>query len=234
MIRLLKLEEKKQHYLVTAFYAFIVAGLVEWIWPNVIPFTFFQFWKITGPIPEAIKLAWPIFAWGTGISFLIVLFKGSETYGSAEDVLSEGLVSSVFAGIFEEISFRWLIFFDAIVSYKLVNWLFFGFAGHGIPEWLYNHIGGPWANFLTMGHMQEILFGTLGWAVGAALLSTNGKFRDGHMYQGCLGWINSWFLGIFFFYIVFNYGLIPAILIHGLYDIFIDLAVFIAMKIRGE
>lgn len=89
----------------------------------------------------------------------------------------------------------------------------------GIPEWFHVHVWGPLANITTGGHLQEYLFHPSGFAVGAALLYSNAFFRDGHKHIGLFGYVNSWFLGMFFFYLMLNYGLPAAILVHFVYDL---------------
>jgi hypothetical protein len=229
-------EKKEQGYCSLAVGAFIVVLIVEWLWPDVIPFTMFQFWKLNGNLVDIVKMSWPVFAWGTGVSFLILVLKGVdyEERENAEKNFVVGFLTSLWAGVFEEISFRWLIFMDEIIGYKIVNWLFFGWAGFGMFEWIFLHISGPIANFFTLGYLSPILFNGFGWAVGSAILSSNGKFRDGHAYQGLLGFINSWFIGMFMFYLMFTYGLIASIVVHFLYDLFIDIVRYlIAISARG-
>ena len=53
------------------------------------------------------------------------------------------------------------------------------------------------------------------------MLYTNAFFRDGHRYQGPIGVLNSWFAGMFLFWIMFTYGLPAAILVHFMYDFLI-------------
>ncbi|HMO22056.1 MAG TPA: hypothetical protein PKC98_13950, partial [Candidatus Melainabacteria bacterium] len=64
------------------------------------------------------------------------------------------------------------------------------------------------------------------------LISANSRFRDGHKYQGFLGWVNSWFLGMVFFYMTLTYGLVAAIAVHFLYDMIIFLVIYIDMVIE--
>lgn len=45
--------------------------------------------------------------------------------------------------------------------------------------------------------------------------------RNGHAYQGWFGTINSWFLGLYFFYIMLTHGLLAAIVVHFTYDFII-------------
>lgn len=210
-------------YLIAAVMALFVVGLVKIFWPDFIPFTFFEFWYFKGSLAEVFRAAWPVFAWGIVVNIIVAVkdIKDRELVKNAEAFLTLGGCISIFAGVFEELSFRWILFYSAIIGAKVSNFLFFGWAGFGIGEWVYTNIAGPVANFFSLGALEPWLFGTLGWAVGAAIIGANGNFRKGHEYQGWFGSINSWFIGMFFFYIMFNYGLLAAVLVHFLYDMFI-------------
>lgn len=214
---------KQNGYLYSTIGALIVVVICELIWPEVIPFTFFQFLAFKGTLSQVLTASWPILLWGACVTAFFALTSRNDRHVNrhAELILVEGGVISVMAGVLEEIAFRWWIFYGAIVGVKISNFLFFGFLGFGIPAWLYLNLFGPVANLATLGILEPILFNGLGWAVGAAVLSSNGKFRDGHMYKGPIGWINSWFIGMFMFYLMFQYGLLAAVLIHFLYDLFI-------------
>ena len=178
--------------------------------------------------------AWPLFAWGTGISLICVLYTKNDRRmnRNAEDILVDGTIISVIAGVVEEITFRWLFFLGNIVSLKITNFLFFGFFGFGIPEWTHLHILGPIVDIITLHGLTPYLFHHTGWAVGAAMIATNSFFRDGHKYQGVFGWTNSWFGGMFFFYLMFTYGLLAAIAVHFLYDFLIFLVRYIDAAIE--
>jgi hypothetical protein len=80
------------------------------------------------------------------------------------------------------------------------------------------------ADWATHGMLHDLLYyihpGHTWFVVGAAIVSISIRFRDGHIYLGLIGWINAWFLGMFMFYLTFQYGLLAAILVHILYDIF--------------
>lgn len=89
----------------------------------------------------------------------------------------------------------------------------------GIPEWFHLNVWGPLADIFTGGFLHDTLFHPAGWAVGAAVIYANAFFRDGHKYQGIIGVVNSWFLGMFFFYLMLNHGLLAAILVHFAYDV---------------
>ncbi len=218
-----KSNENHGCFVLSAIGALILIGLTKLIRPQTIPFDFLHFWKINGSLLEAIKLSWIIFAWGILINVVVLVFSQRKpSYkDDAEVNLGIGFLISIWAGVMEEICFRWLLFYGVIVSLQIVNWMFFGCLGFGIAEWFYSYFLIPIANFTTLGYLEPILIDKYGWAVGAALISVNGRFRDAHAYQGIFGIINSWFLGMFFFYLMFNYGLIPAIFVHFLYDMLI-------------
>lgn len=112
---------------------------------------------------------------------------------------------------------EWLGIFLAglLVTGALV--LTFTIDGFDPLIWLYSLLI-PIADFATLGALHEHLYHPHSWAVGAAILSSNAVFRDGHKYQGPFGIINSWFGGMVLFWVMFNYGLLAAMCIHFLYD----------------
>ncbi len=207
-------------YVTAAVVSFLFAAVVKDLFPGVIPFGLFQFWHTTGTVGDWLGTAWPVLAWGAGLTALasLVTRNTREQNRNAERFLEAGWFVSLRAGVLEEASFRWAIFMAKIVGLTVVNWLIFGFLGFGVPEWLQIHIFGPVANFLTLGLLHDQLANPANWVVGAAMLSANALFRDGHKYEGLFGWVNSWFIGMFFFYLMFTYGLIASILVHFLYD----------------
>ena len=203
--------------------ALFMIVMARWLCPEVIPFTNFQFWKMNGSLGEAIKSSWILLVWGTGATILIAACtKNSQSENlEAESFLLNGLFRSVRAGVLEEICFRWILFYSAMVGIKTINWLIFGCLGWGFAEHMYTYVLCPIANWSTLGYMHDILFNELGWVVGAAVISSNGNFRNGHAYQGLLGYTNSWFVGMFLFFLMFRFGLVAAIVVHALYDIFL-------------
>lgn len=207
----------------------MLAVVASRFFPGAIPFGIFDFLGIKGGLGDWLKSAWPIFAWAIGATaaYSILTKNDRQANQEAEQIFGKGIVRSIIAGVVEEILFRWWIFLGMIVSVQIFNFFFFGFLGFGISEWLYLNIMGPIANFFTLGKMEWILFHPAGWFVGSAVLSANAYFRDGHKYQGPIGWINSWFIGMFMFYLLFQYGLLACIVVHFLYDLFIFLVRYI-------
>jgi len=214
-------KEEGSSFLVSAAFSALFVLLVSAIWPGTIPYSFFEFWSSKGTISEWFYASRWVFAWGVGFTIFasFTSYNKPEENRNAEAGLALGVIISVLAGVLEEICFRWLIFFSSIITAKVVNFLFFGFLGFGILEWLQLHLLGPIANFFTLGLLQDVLTNPAMWAVGAGMLTANAAFRDGHKYLGIIGFVNSWFIGMFFFYLMFTYGLPAAILVHFLYDL---------------
>ncbi len=232
MISKLK-KDNETNYLVVSFFALIIICLVKWLRPQTIPFDLFHFWQIKGSMWDWTIIAWPMFAWAVGLTIINCLTR-FDPHANAEERFLVGTAMSVFAGVVEEICFRWIRFFAAIVGLKVINYIFFGWLGFGIAEWFYTNVFCEVANFFTAGFLKPYLFSSLGWFVGAAIISSNGKFRNGHAYQGLFGYINSWFGGMFLFYVMFQFGLIAAIFVHFMYDFLIDITLYVmALKDRG-
>lgn len=216
-------QEEEQHFLSAAIKILAISAAVLFFFPGLLPFKILDVWKSSGTITQWLTSSWGIFAWGGGVTALICLLtKNSQQENAlAELNFGKGMVISVLAGLLEEISFRWAMFYGAMLVGQLVNWLFFGWAGFGLVQWLHLGLFGPVANFFTLGILQEQLLSTSTWYVGAGILAANARFRDGHKYLGLLGYINSWFIGMFMFYLMFRFGLLAAIVIHFLYDLLI-------------
>ncbi len=212
-----------RNYVVSALWGAITIAIVGRLWPSMIPYGAFDFWPMKGSVGDWLSSAWPAFVWGGGVTAIVAFATRNkrEVNRNAESLLVGGALISVWAGVVEEICFRWLIFLSSIFWVQVVNFVFLGFMGWGIPEHLFLWIFRPLADFTTLHGLHDVLYSPHGWAVGCAMLGANGLFRDGHKYQGPFGVVNSWFMGMFFFWIMFRYGLPAAILIHFLYDLLI-------------
>ncbi len=213
-------EEKPENFITTAFRCFIVAAVLLYIWPGLLPFGLFDLWKVQGNWTQWLHTAWPIFAWGGGVTALISLItrNKAEENAVAESNFIKGLKVSVLAGLLEEVAFRWAIFCCTCIGVQILNFILFGFMGFGLVELLQIYILGPIANFFTLGLLSEYLLSTSSWFIGAGILAANAKFRDGHKYLGWFGYVNSWFIGMFMFYLLFRYGVLAAIVVHFVYD----------------
>lgn len=205
-----------------AMWAPVLYFVAEWFYPDVVPFTFFSsFWHVEGNLRQWLACSWFVLAWGVGFNIFLDLFVRTRWIRSRStpgELFADGIIRSTFAGIFEEVVFRWLAFLAGIVMVKFTNFLFFDWLGFGIAKWFFLNFFGPIANFTTFGYLEPYLNHPAGWQVGAGMLITNAFFRDGHKYQGLIGWVNSWFGGMYLFWVMFTFGLPVAIGIHFLYD----------------
>lgn len=243
-------EEKKTPWPIKAVFGLFWLSIIVWIWPWAIePFTVLSLWSPPAGQPTIQLASWGeaayhIFVWGVVITavFSIRAISARKNFmeehldklevNNAEPNYLKGFLISVWAGVAEEISFRWIFFLYGMIGIKVGNWLFFGFLGFGIAEHIYLWIVGPVANFFTFGYLEHWLFHPAHWAIGAALIAANAKFRDGHKYQGFMGILNSWFLGMFLFWCMFKFGLLGAIAIHFFYDFLIFTCIYVISVCR--
>lgn len=184
-----------------------------------------------------ITASWLVFLWAGGFTLILAIFTSNSIAKNkrAEENLVRGSIKSLAAGVFEEICFRWAVFLGATIGLQVTNWLLFGWVDGlaGPVKWLHEVIFGPIATFMTLGKAEDLMLG-MGWVVGAAILAANAKFRDGHKYLGFIGFVNSWYIGIFLFYIVFTYGLLAAIVVHFLYNLLIEIIIYVDSVIERQ
>jgi hypothetical protein len=177
---------------------------------------------------EGLGKVWFIFAWGVVVTLLagIITSRMPRDY-SPSYVLGHGIWVSLNAGVFEELIYRWLRFSVAMITLPFFNLITFG-----LLKWAYQTFLIPIADFATFGALHDYLFHPASWVIGAAIISANGSFRDGHEGNGWFSYVNSWFIGMVFFYLMFNYGLFTAIIAHVLYDVAIFVVSAFAMSWR--
>ena len=202
------------------FWAILLVPVIKWFWPSLIPMGGFELWHATGALWDWRVAGKWLFAWAIGVSLVIYLISGTDGDNEPSEILSKGFAISLRAGVVEEIAFRWLIFMYSMAGLYIANWILGGFNEDylGLVRWFNVKILGNIANFFTFGLMHDYIFHPKYWVIGASLITTNILFRDGHMYQKWFGWINSWYCGMFLFYIALTYGLLAAIILHFLYD----------------
>lgn len=211
------------NFITVSLFSFVLVGVLKLAWPTIIPFGFWDMWTSKGPFWTSLLSVWPLFVWAIGLTVVGFMFGNRPSgYDIASDLLIKGVASGAFAGVFEEISYRWLLFYLSLIVVPVLDWLFLGFAGLHIVHWMYMSVLCPIADFFTLGYLHQYLGGSMGWIVAAGIISTNTDFRDGHKYLGTIGYINSWFGGMFLFWIVFNHGLLVAIAAHFLYNFLVN------------
>ena len=284
------LKNEGSNYLTNSLFACLVILIANGWWPEILaPFKTFgaPFWVLNGTWREWLGSVWPLFVWGCVVTLVLQLTRNSG-FGqflrprgdTAGEILSKGTLISLWAGIMEELTFRWLLYLGGIIALVVSNWLWgtafvyviltglsiglilwvnsltkwdnvlpailtgmaclagiIALAVHGLyldpVKWVFGALLVPLADFTSLGKMHTILYQPHSWAAGAAVVSVNALFRDGHKYQGWFGWVNSWFLGLVFFWVMFTYGLVAAMVVHFLYDFLIFATVALVRLLRG-
>jgi len=226
-----KSDQKKKPgcYLASVLFSIPTILFFELLFPGVIPFGPFELWVPKHGVGNWLLSAIPLFITGLIVAIFSCFWRYYIEEKSPDDPVDQltfGIPISIWAGVVEEICFRWLIFYAAIVSAKFTNICFFG-----LTRIFHIHIEGPIVNFFTLGYLNDYLGNPEKWAVGIAIVTTAALFRDGHKYQGLVGYIISWFGGMALFWFALNYGLLAAILIHFLYDLIFDITGFIFFSI---
>ncbi|HKX73490.1 MAG TPA: hypothetical protein VJM32_05725 [Candidatus Saccharimonadales bacterium] len=190
-------------------------------------------WKPDTTLWAGLADVWYIFAWAFITSAFIatvLVWKRVPRVGSAWAHFGGGMYTSVRAGVLEELIFRWLLVLSAPTALTIINWITLG-----LVKWVHTHWLLPLANWATLGILEPQLSDANNWVMAAAILYAAGAFRNGHAYLGFFGFINSWFIGMVMFYLVFNHGIITAIVAHFVYDaiIFGIMALSVAFRPRN-
>ncbi len=239
-----KSDKSDRNYIASAFFSALIIWIVNTWWPGTIPIPTFSLWVAKGDVGEWLALGAPLFVWGFAVQTILEfiqtanrnpfggLLRSTFHAPDAGSVWVGRMLLATWAGFVEEVCFRWLIFLGTIVGMKVWNWIFLGFADINIIRWIYVNIFCALADWTTFHKLHDFLFHSSGWAVGAAILSANAFFRDGHKYQGLLGLINSWFLGMFFFWLMFTHGLWAAIITHFTYNVIVSTVAVIGYSVR--
>lgn len=201
----------------------------QWI---PIPFGFWDLWTQQGSILNGLQSVWWIFAWGFGATLLVNIIAAvnktprEQTPGKA---FVYGVAVSFLAGFTEEIVFRWLRFILSMFVMMALNFITFG-----LVKWFYVTLMIPFVNWLTFGFLAPQLTDASSWIFAAAIIAANSAFQQGHEYLGLLGYVNSWFLGMVMFWLMFNYGLWTAIVAHVAYDLCVFSTRAVMMNFRPK
>lgn len=215
--------------------------IVNLIWDAMIPYGPLELWMPKGNPLVALAAMVPALLWGLTIQGLLELRNSKRMttldvrkYPLPSVILSDGARVSIVAGVFEELTFRWLLFLLFLFGYAVLN-LPFRAVGINLDSTVHLFLLTPVANFFTAGLLRDALYHDIGWHVGAAMLTANALFRNGHKYQGALGLVNAWFMGMYFFWMMLTFGLPYAIVVHALYDIVVfgTVALGAMARLRG-
>jgi hypothetical protein len=158
--------------------------------------------------------------WSVGVGYFLVFIFAALTVGALfmRDTLALGRVGiSLVCALLAFACYLWAEMADPIF-------------------WIYDNFMFPVANFMTAYMMSDVLgtpekFGYL-FVVGA--FAANIKFRDGHKYQGPIGFVNSWYSGMIFLYAMLTYGIWVAIFVHASYNVLLSLTRYAYRKTFGR
>lgn len=194
-----------------------VALLIFWIggsWAGVDRGLWWA-WERPNTVLAGLGDVYFIFIWAAvvpAIVQIVLILRKVPRSGEPASMFGGGLLISLKAGVLEEIVWRWILVLSAPVVLKLLNIITFGLVKWINTEWLI-----PLANWATFGALESQLV-TANWLAGAAILYAAASFRNQHAYLGLFGYVNSWFIGMVMFYLVFNHGIITAMVAHFAYD----------------
>ncbi|QVQ51782.1 hypothetical protein J4H86_23945 [Spiractinospora alimapuensis] len=198
-----------------AFVGAVVLYLVGGIWIDH-PLGFAVVWTIPTDVVGGLAATWPVFVWALVLAVVpgcVWVARGLTTPFTPREHAVLGLWVSVSSGLFEELRYRWLFLVGTPVFLAVANLVTFG-----LVEWVYTAGLVPVANVVTLGILEPELT-TGGWLLGATIVSVNAGFRKAHAYQGVFGWLNAWFIGMVLFFVLFNHGLVTAVVVHIGYDL---------------
>lgn len=241
-------------------------GILELIIPDFFNYPYF---KWSAPISDILRF-WPLLTWGLIGSIGSSIGK-EDHFNENEEIFIYDLITSILAGVWEEIGYRCFFICTGMISIVIGNWFFSTFLGFILGAiclviavaflkekniligigllalaglffwvtnlvdpvyWVYNHIIFPVLNFVSIGTLSPILYnGHEPLFVMGAILA-NAKFRDGHKYQGTFGLLNSWIGGFVLLYAMLTYGLLVAIIVHAIYDIFFAVSSYVSTEIK--
>ena len=223
---------KNRHYTQYAIWATvsIILCLLAFKW-DAVPFRFDQFLYFRGQIWEPFVMAAPLFFLGLVINAykMVTSTNPPEVHKNAKKLPLTGFVTSLMAGVMEELTFRWVLFFGCMGMIWVIDTVLLeGMVRNYIIE------SGYWLNtFATFGATPYAM-NPATWTIGIAVLASNWKFQEGHMYQGLTGFIFSWIGGMYFFAIMFQHGLYAAMLVHFAFDMFVFIMLMIDIWIEKQ
>lgn len=205
-------------YTVAVLILFGISGLVSWLGGDLVdfPLGYRAVWDIPADVLGGLRRTFWLFLWGTLLTVglgLVLIYRYVPREARPGTVFLRGTWLSLNAGFFEEIIFRWLLLIIAPAVLVVLN-----FVSFGLIRWLYGTILIPIANTTTLGILEPQLTDA-NWLLGAAIISVNGRFRRGHAHHGLFATVNSWFIGMVMFYLLFNFGMWAAIVAHIAYDL---------------
>lgn len=238
--------------------AILVVALVgvwafSWFFPD-----FFNYSYMSWGGWDKVLRFWPSYAWVIVVSGILASNEEPEYSTETSAIFRVSILTSILAGIWEELAYRWIFICYAMILIVVSNWIFgagigwiitiaftvgaiglilnkeifsalgcaiiallsYWFATHAnLIYWFYENVLVTVIHYTTLYQMDSVLYNGHDKLFLFGAIAANSWFRDGHKYQGWLGYINSWYIGMMLLYAALTYGLWTAIVVHIVYDI---------------
>lgn len=219
---------QRTHFIVFAIFAVTWIVIARFLLPwEVIPYRFEEFLFFRGYIWEPFLAALPLFGAGVALNLykMVTTVNPPEVQDNARDIPVAGFLTSLHAGVLEELTFRWTMLYGLMGIIWVTSALLSVTIGFSLELFVHEYLW--WLDLFFIGNTGTAAIVLQGaWTAGLAALLSNWKFQRGHLYQGFWGSIFSFIAGIFFFRIMFQYGLLAAMLVHFSFDMLIFLMLY--------
>ena len=182
--------------------------------PDFVPYTLTEFWIWDSDvIYEAIIAGWPLYLFAVFFSaFSMVIHFGDMEKATFLNFL-KSIPKSAGTCIAMSLCFYYVNFFASMISFKAMDWILGGcLFGKGFL-WCYYKVASFIVNLLSFFQLDWLLNNTeYPWYVGAAVISVVGASLK--LYKKKLSRLSGAIVGFFLFWIIFQYGLVAAIVVN--------------------
>lgn len=201
---------------------------------EAIHYVFEQFLFVAGSASEWFLTAWVI--WAIGIPLNLWKMGSTtnppEVHAKAPTIPISGFGTSLMAGIFEELVFRWILLYAALGLLWVINLGAFAFTGIELVRLAIQPLTDLLVFLLMNGVDGRLVNPPELWALGFAIFLSVLKFQQGHLYQGKTGFLFSGLAGLVFFRVMFVHGLLAAMVVHFSFDMMVFIMLLIDVWIE--
>jgi hypothetical protein len=215
------------------FVTVVVAGVGVWaigmIFPDFFVYPYFK-WAGWGTVLRF----WPLFLEGVAINLLPLIAETRWPMRARESkrLFEWELVTYSFAGVWEELGFRWAFICYVMIVIVVANSVLGAVFGWHDPMYALYGFVALVIHFTTLTLMDPVLYDSHQPFLIFGALIANWCFYNGHKYEGFYGALNAWYCGLIFLYATLTYGLWTAIVVHAVYDVQVAVLRYIMQKTR--
>jgi hypothetical protein len=104
---------------------FMIILIMNYFLPGVLPFGIFEFWFFKFSLAKLAEIPWVLLLIGPGLTILATMLSKRKKDEHLDELagLPDNIWTSILAGVFEPISFRWLGFYLAIFAFWAIDLL---------------------------------------------------------------------------------------------------------------